>query len=74
MAGVAVVRLSIQILKAEVSKGEADPEVQVGEAEGDHIEAVQVPRGEAEGKAVAAVQVPLGEAAGEVPVSEEYFL
>ena len=70
----AVVRLCIQILKTEVSLGEADTEVLVGEAEGDLIEAVQVPRGEAEGEPVAAVQVLLGEAAGEVPASKMDYL
>ena len=72
MAGVAVVRPSIQILEAEVFLGEADREVLLGEAEGDNIEAVKVPRGEAEGEPAEAVQVLVGEAEGEVPVSEEY--
>ena len=40
MAGVAVVRLSIQILEAEFSLGEADREVLLGKGEGDLIEAV----------------------------------
>ena len=74
MAGVAVVRLSFQILEAEVSLGKADKEVLLGEAEGDLIEAVQVQRGEAEGEPVAAVEVPLGEASDEVPVSEEILV
>ena len=43
MAVVAFIRLSIKILEAEVSLGEADQEVILGEAEGDLIEAVQVP-------------------------------
>ena len=43
MAGGAVVRLSIKIIEAEISLGEADQEVILGEAEGDLIEAVQVP-------------------------------
>ena len=58
MAGVAVVRLNIKILKAEVSLGEADQEVLLGEAEGDLVEAVQVPRGEAEGEPVRSSSSP----------------
>ena len=50
---------------------EADRKVLLGEAEGEFVEAVEVPRGEAEGAPGEAVQVPLGETEVEVPQSEE---
>ena len=42
------------------------------EAEGDKVEAVEVPQGEAEGVAVEAVEDQIGEAEGEVSLGEEY--
>ena len=70
MAGQAGISINFVIPhEAEVPLSETYIEVLLCEAEGDKVEAVEVPQGEAEGVAVEAVEVQIGETEGEGEVS-----